>query len=130
MIGMLVDGGIELAHDVVQHARRHSEDRSAVATIRRMTHAIRRVTRKEHRLVHVRRHPAPPKMARKSAVTHQNDVVNGRLFLSPRSALRNVTTIIKHADDRTLVQWPVLQQLFIAGGHGVMVLHFASGGSQ
>ena len=112
---MVVDRRIQLAHDVVEHARCYGEDRSTIAALCGMTHAVRRIARKEDCLVHIGGDPAPSEMARERAVTHQDDVIYGRLFLGARSTLRNVTTIVVHADDRALVEWTKLQQVFIAG---------------
>src|SRR4029078_1676569 len=104
---------IELAHDVVEHTRRNREDGAAIAAIGGMTDAISRLTREEHCLVHVGGRGAATEVTRKSTMTHQHDIIRVRFFFRARSTLCDVTTVVVHTDDRTLVERPV-DNIFIA----------------
>lgn len=101
---MIVYGRVELAHDVVEYARRNGEHSAAIAAIRWMTDAICQRAREKHRLVHVSGRRAPSEVARERAVPHQNDVVRIRFFLRTRPAAFGVTAVVVHADDRAPVQ--------------------------
>src|SRR3569832_448918 len=113
LVWMIVYRRCELTHDVVEHARGNGEDGAAIATIRRMTDAIRRLTREEHGLVHIGGRGAPSEVTRERAVPHQDDVVGVRHFLCARPAALDVTAVVVHADDRALVQ-PTKNYFFIA----------------
>jgi len=106
LLGMFVDRRIEFANDVVENAWRHGEDSAAVAAVSRVTDAIRRVAREEHRLVHIRSDSTATEMSRESTVTHQHDVVPVRKLFTARTTARDVATVVVDADDRALIQRP------------------------
>src|SRR5689334_9846500 len=69
-----------------------------------MTHAVRRLAREKQRLVNIRGNGAPSEVSRESTMPHEHDVIRVRLLFTARSTTLDVTTIIVHAHDRTLVQ--------------------------
>ena len=113
LIRMIVYRGIELAHNVVEHTRRNSEDCPAIAAIRWMTDAISRLAREEDCLVHIGCCGAASEVTRKRTMTHQHDIIRVRFFFRARSTLCDVAAVIMHADDRALVKRPV-DNIFIA----------------
>jgi len=112
LIRMIVNRRIEFADNVVEDAWRNREDGPSIAAVSRMTDAISRISREEHGLVHIGGDCSAAEVSRESTVTHQHDVVDGRLFLCAGTTARNVTAVIVHTNDLTLVQRPE-NQFFI-----------------
>lgn len=117
LLRMIVYRGIELAHDVVEHTRRNSEDRAAIAAIGWVTDAISRRAREEHCLVHIGCCCAASEVTRKCTMTHQHDIIRVRFFFRPRSTLCDVAAVIMHADNRALVERPVHNIFFALVTH-------------
>lgn len=122
LVGMFVDCRIELTDNIVEDARRNSENRAAISAIGRVADAIGRFPGEEHGLVHVGGNAAAAEVSGEGAMTHEHDVVRVRLFLRAWSAASNVTAVVVHADDRALVQRAEDRLVLSTGRHHVMVL--------
>src|ERR1700685_174300 len=80
--GVVVNGPIELADDVVQHSPRHRKGRPAIAALTRMADAIAGSLRKVDRLIHVGSDASAAEVIAEDTMAHEDDVVAVAVFLA------------------------------------------------
>ena len=113
----IVDGGIQFADHVVEHARREGENSATIAAVGRMADAIGRILGEEYRLVDVGGHAQPPDVLAERAMAQEDDAVGAGMLFGGGAATAGTTTVVAHADDAAFVQRVEGERIFGATWH-------------
>ena len=112
-LGVIVNRGIKLADDVVEHPRRDGKRRPAVAAFGGMAHSMGRCLREVDGLVLVGGDAATSEVLAESTVAQKDNVVAVAILLRRRPATARAAPEIAHADKRALVKQVERQRIMI-----------------